>query len=386
MTPRALSPLIALFLMAALWTGCGGGGNSRSETIATGDDPVALTFTPDGRLFFAEKYSGIIRVVGTDGNLVEQPFADIDVADWLNLDWGLTGLAVPPNFAESPYLYVFYTQPLPSSPEQPIAKPVLARFEASGNVAGPQETLIDDFEQMQLGHQGFRANGPAHFGADGMLYLSMGDYDYGKQVGPNGIPWALDPAQPIGKVLRVDPGGQVVGDSPFASDGNADGRVYAYGFANSRDFAIQPVTGAIFNSDATDSCEEINVVTAGGNYSWPDVGEFPFADCLAGPGTKGIYFPSKPDTTAGQFQSTVNIAGMAFLTGDKYPSLGEGLLICEKVTGRLRLLTLGGANGQEVTADSTIVEDCAGSVAVGTDGLIYYTNATEVKRVKPDEE
>jgi glucose/arabinose dehydrogenase len=110
------------------------------------------------------------------------------VAEWLGLDWGLTGLAVAPDFDADPYLYAFYTERLPSSDAQPVGRPILVRFDASTDAAGEPETIIDDFPQTQVNHQGFRTNGAIHFGPDGTLYLTMGDYDYGKAEGPNGIP------------------------------------------------------------------------------------------------------------------------------------------------------------------------------------------------------
>jgi glucose/arabinose dehydrogenase len=281
----------------------------------------------------------VIRIIGADGELVEQPFADLDVAEWLDLEWGLTGLAVAPNFNDNPYLYAFYMEPVPSSESEPIARPRLMRMEASTNVAGATETIISDFPETRQGHQGFRASGPIHFGPDGTLYVSVGDFDYGKEPGPNGTPPAQDLSSLIGKMLRLDPDGSAPGDNPFVSDFDADSRVFAYGFARASDFAFQDGTGTIFSSDATDSCEEINVITAGGNYGWPDVGEFPYADCNAGPGNKAVYFLSRPDTQAGQFQSYVNVSGMAYLTGDRYPSIGAGLLICEGDTGLMRRLS-----------------------------------------------
>jgi hypothetical protein len=64
----------------------------------------------------------------------------------------------------------------------------------------------------------------------------------------------------------------------------------------------------------------------------------------------------------------------------------SNLLVCEKETGLMRRLALGGAGQQEVTANDVVVEDCTGSVTVGPDGIIYYTNDTSVRSVKPEED
>ncbi len=351
-----------------------------SEVVANGDHPVAMTFAPDGRIFFAEKFTGVIRVIDADGDLQQAPFADLDVAEWLGLDWGVTGMALDPDFSTSPYLYVFYTQPVNRDKDQPIAKPVLVRIRADGDTAGDHETLIDDFPGTRLDHQGFRANGGIRFGPDGYLYISMGDYDYGQDDGPDGAPPASDLGSPLGKVLRVTTDGSAAPGNPFADDATADARVFAYGFARPSEIAFQPGTTKLVSSDATDSCEELNVISAGGNYGWPHVGEFPFKDCNFGGQVKALYLLARPDTEPGQFQSYVGVTGLAFLTGDKYPVLGNGLLVCEKETKHLRRLVVS-PDAAFVTGDDIAISQCDGSVAVGPDGTVYFSNATEIRRL-----
>src|SRR6266496_3736870 len=88
-----------LLLLALIAASCGGGDNAgqvafglKSESVSAADHASAMAFAPDGRLFFAEHFSGDIRVVDAKGDLLSDPFARIDVATWLGLDWGLTGL------------------------------------------------------------------------------------------------------------------------------------------------------------------------------------------------------------------------------------------------------------------------------------------------------
>lgn len=381
----------ALVLVAA----CGGDDDDNGETdapatpnpwglestvIATAERPVAIAFAPDGRVFFAEKFTGVIRVIDADGAVQDEPFADLDVAEWLGLDWGVTGMAVEPDFDANPYLYVFYTEPVNRDNERPIAKPVLVRIDASGNSGGDPEPVIDDFPETRLDHQGFKANGGLEFGPDGNLYLTMGDYDYGTTDGPGGQPPAQDPGEVMGKVLRVTRSGAAVSGNPFAGNANADARVFASGFASGSDLAFAPGLADPYNADATDSCEEINAVIPGGNFGWPDVGEFPFPDCNFGDQVKAVHLLARPGTVPGQFQSYVGVSGMAYLDGDKYPALGNGLLVCEKETGHMRRLVLA-PDGRSVTGDDLVLTDCDGSVAVSPDGTIYYTNGTEVRIV-----
>ena len=192
MNTNRLTLAILIAVMAAALAACGGGGGDDADeaeinpfglevqSVAAAASPVALTFAPDGRLFFAEKYTGNIRVVDAAGNLLSEPFAHIDVANWLDLDWGLTGLALDPDFATNHYVYAFYTEVAVADNERPIGRPVLARFTDQDGRGTDMTVFIDDFPETRLDHQGFKTNGAIHFGPDGALYLTMGDYDWGK--------------------------------------------------------------------------------------------------------------------------------------------------------------------------------------------------------------
>src|SRR2546422_556489 len=159
MKPTFLPLIFLLLSVAAFACGGGDGGGEESlpfglqtQTVTTGDHVSAMAFAPDGRLFFAEKFTGNIRIVGADGKALSDPFAHLDVADWLHLDWGLTGLALDPNFASNHFVYAFYSQPVESPKDLPIARPVLVRFTEQNNKGIDQTVVIDDFPQSRSGH------------------------------------------------------------------------------------------------------------------------------------------------------------------------------------------------------------------------------------------
>jgi glucose/arabinose dehydrogenase len=270
-----------------------------------------------------------------------------------------------------------------------VGQPVLVRFtERDGK--GEELTLIsEDFPVTDPGRAGYNANGSIHFGPDGMLYAAVGDYDYGAS---NGL--VKDLSSPIGKLLRMDP---VTGlgppDNPFAEDSDADPRVFAYGFREPFDFVFHPQSEAIYATDNTPyTCEELNIVRAGQDYGWPDVGEFPFSDCNAGPGVKAVHFFSREGKQAAEYLSLVEVTGLEFAPGSRYPVLGDSLFVCEghrsvvddKVSpGVLRRVALSGES--QVAADDIIVRDCKGDVAVGLDGTVYYSNGVEIRRLIPGE-
>jgi glucose/arabinose dehydrogenase len=105
--------------------------------------------------------------------------------------------------------------------------------------------------------------GGMHFGADGKLYVGVGDNANGAQ--------AQNLALPFGKLLRFNEDGSIPTDNPFFATQTGLGRaVWAYGLRNPFTFAVQPGTGRIHINDVGETTwEEIDVGTAGANYGWP---------------------------------------------------------------------------------------------------------------------
>ncbi len=381
-----ISVLLLLGPFLALQS-CGGGEDLpfglTSELVTKADRASAIAFAPDGRLFFGEQYTGAIRVVQADGQLQAEPFAQLEVATTAAPDWGLTGLAVDPDFEQNHFVYAFYTE---VTENEQTGQPVIVRFrEESGR--GQDVTVVSrDFPETSPDHAGFNANGRAHFGPDGFLYVSLGDYDvFGTE--PNRVRGL---AEPLGKLLRIDAEtGTAAAGNPFPSDPGADPRTFAYGFREPFPFTFQPDTGKIYATDNTPvSCEELNIIEAGGDYSWP-VGEFPFGDCGVGGQKQGIYYFARKDMKATDFLSFVEIAGLAFAQGSVYESLGDSLFVCETVRadatskGELRRLVLSGPELDQVSSEDLITTGCKGDLAVSPAGIIYYASDTEIRRLVP---
>jgi glucose/arabinose dehydrogenase len=405
---RVLVPTALVAVISLALSSCGGSDSLpfglQTEVAANADRARALAFAPDGRLFFGEQYTGAIRILQTDGQVQSEPFAQLTVANYIDLDWGLTGIAIDPDFESNRYVYAFYSEPV-SSPEgqNPISRPKLVRFTEEDGRATEETVLIDNFPETVQAHAGFNANGRIHFGEDGMLYLSMGDYDVGGKDAATGVedpdrPRLSGATEPIGKLLRVNPDGSAPDDNPFSSTAEADPRVYATGFRDPFPFTFHPQTGAIYGTDNTPvSCEELNIITEGGDYGWPDVGDFPFSDCSAGDQVDAIYHFSRENTAAADFLSFVEVSGLAFAPGSRYPTLGDSLFVCESqrspvgppggeqivTKGVLRRLVLSGTEFNQVSASDVIVKDCKGDLATAADGTLYYANDSEIRRLLP---
>ena len=71
------------------------------------DFPLAMAFAPDGRLFYADKNTGDVRVVQGD-SLLPNPWVTVPNVDpWS--ERGLLGIAIDPDFTTNGYIYLYYT-------------------------------------------------------------------------------------------------------------------------------------------------------------------------------------------------------------------------------------------------------------------------------------
>ncbi|MEX0684254.1 MAG: PQQ-dependent sugar dehydrogenase [Dehalococcoidia bacterium] len=404
MNRRYLFGVIGLLLAGLAASGCGGDDGGAefafglgAETVASGgvaEGVTAIEFAPDGRIFFAEQFKGTIRIINEDGALQAEPFTQIVVDDWLGQDWGLTGLALDPEFEDNHYVYAFYTEfvrtvTLPgddgSTQEHHVGQPKIVRFTEADGVAEDTTLITDDFPETDERKPGYNANGEIHFGPDGFLYASVGDYDlFGDD--PDVI---KDLSSPIGKLLRMDKeDGSAPDDNPFVDDADTDPRVYAYGFREPFPFTFD-TEGAIYGTDNTTvSCEELNVILPGENYGWPDMGIFPFSDCGVGPGEQPITHFSREGMEPNGFISFVEVSGLSFLADGPYALLSDSLIVCEsqkspdsdreRTNGVLRRLVI--ADGA-VTSDDVIVKSCRNEARVAPDGTIYYATDNEIRKL-----
>jgi len=383
-----LSALLVLVTIAATADACGGNDEEEnpfgitSEVVVPAANADAIAFTPDGRLFFVEHWTGAIRVVTADGELLPEPFATLsDNAS--ELAWGLTGLAIDPEFEDNHYVYALYTKLTQAGPPK-AGTPTLVRFTEDNNTAVDKAELITDLPQTDPAHP-FNASGSLHFGPDGHLYFTLGDYDDAKAPGPTGAPRPQDLGTPIGKMLRVSKeDGSAPPDNPFVNDPSSDPRIFALGYRGAFNFTFHPQSGRLYGTDNTGpTCEGVNIIQAGGNYAWPNVGDFPFGDCTAGRTIPPIGYLTKDARNPGDFQSSVGATGMEFVSGEVYPTLGDGLIVCELETQELRRLVLPAPNLDQISANDVVSRDCWLDVTVSPDGFIYYSNLTEIRRLVP---
>lgn len=240
-------------------------GFTRTQVAAGITGATAMEVAPDGRVFVCEQ-TGALRVV-KDGALSPIPVLRLSVdSAW---ERGLIGVAVDPAFARNGFIYVCAVV------AEPFTHHRISRFTVRGDTAEPgsERVLFEGDNQSKLGghkpdgHQG----GAIHLGADGKLYVAIGDQTAGAPA------QRLDTLQ--GKLLRLNPDGSIPEDNPLVAHTQGKYRaIWALGLRNPFTFAVQPGTGRIFINDVGETrWEEIDEGFPGANYGWP-IAEGPSAD------------------------------------------------------------------------------------------------------------
>ena len=308
-------------------------GAATFEPVATDlSFPSNMAFAPDGRLLFAEKDTGDIRVI-RDGSLEAEPLAHIDVLS--SSEQGLLGLALDPAFDTQPWIYVYYSDPVSHLNR-------LARISADDAGSEPEPLL----EGLTTEH-GYHNGGDLVFGRDGKLYVAVGEVHEGER--------AQDPDDLGGKVLRLNPDGSAPPDNPFGAGNLA----YSMGHRNSFGLCIDPSDGTLWETEnGPGSDDEVNRNEPGGNYGWPD---------QLGPGGEPPFIDPVLD-----FPEVIVPTGCAVWQGDLYfGAFGTGLLY------RLSLPAAGGTPADVIGDLGAGITD----LQVGPDGDLYIATSNAIQKL-----
>jgi glucose/arabinose dehydrogenase len=204
--------------------------------------PWGLAFLPDGNALVTERMSARLLRVAPDGGLTP---VGVVAGVQPRGEGGLLGVAVSPAFATDRSVFVAYTSVTDN-------RVVRLRVAADGTIDGAAQQVI----VSGIAKGGIHDGGGLAFGPDGLLYVGTGEAG---RRGP-----AQDRGDLGGKILRVTPDGAPAPGNPFGT------AVYSYGHRNVQGLAFAP-DGRLYAAEfGQDRFDEINLITAGGNYGWPE--------------------------------------------------------------------------------------------------------------------
>jgi glucose/arabinose dehydrogenase len=272
--------------------------------------PWSVAFLPDGNMLVTER-GGQLRLVHADGTLQAQPIAGVPAVRAQGLS-GLMEVALHPQFATNRWVYLTYTKPLPDN----TAVIALARGVWDGKaLTGVKDLLVTG--------KGTGESSRLAFGRDGLLYMTSGGDDNTTQ----------DPTTHAGKVLRLKDDGTAAPGNPFAGKGGNSAEVWTLGHRNGMALVVRPGTNEIWeNENGPNGGDEINVLTAGGNYGWPLVS---LGRMYPGPWqSKGFSREGMIDPVV-YWTPSIAVSGMAFYTGDKLPKWKGDVFVGGMRTGEI---------------------------------------------------
>ncbi len=218
--------MVLALAVGALSTGALG---QRAEVVVSGLSKP-LDFQPDPTSmdrFYVVEQTGAIRVV-EKGKLLDEPFLQLAKERFTDRGWeqGLLGMAFDPGYAKNKRFYVNYTNAKGDTH--------VSRFVALDAHAADMdsEDVLLEVDQPFGNHNG----GCIRFGADGMLYIGMGDGGSANDPKGNGQNLGAH----LGKMLRIDVTTQpaegqkyvVPEDNPFVGKEGAKPEIWAYGVRN----------------------------------------------------------------------------------------------------------------------------------------------------------
>ena len=349
--------------------------------IATVNTPVDLAWREgDDGLFVVEQDGRIMRLGDAEPTMV------LDVSDLTSAEGerGLLGLAFEPG---GEVAYINYTDN--------DGNTVVAEYPVDPDGTfrtGDEARTVLQVEQPYANHNG----GGLEFGPDGFLYIGMGD------GGDGGDPErrATNPAELLGKMLRIDPAigdGQpytVPADNPFVGRGDTAPEIWSTGLRNPWRFSFDRETGDLWIADVgQNQFEEVDVAPAtdgvgaglGLFFGWSAFeGNEPYNDDVPTDGHTPPIFTYEHD--AGDVQGC-SISGGVRARGGPNTSLEGWYVFTDFCTGTVWALEVFG-EGPGLAAGRIVIVaegiDSPTAVVDGPDGSVYVLSANgPVLRLDP---
>ena len=322
----------------------------KIETVAENlSIPWSIDWLPDGTILFTERI-GNLRAI-QDG-IVQEPLLSLVVS---GEEGGMLGVAVDPEFEKNNFIYLYYTYN-----EFPSTSNKLVRYQMNGGMVAEDKVLMDGIPGGPY-HDG----GRIQFGPDGKLYITTGDA---------GNPdFSQDLNSVAGKILRINSDGTIPDDNPWK-----DSPVYSIGHRNPQGIDWDEAGNLVATEHGPSGWrgvahDEINVITPGTNYGWPDVIGDESMDGLQNP-----ILHTGEDTWAP--------SGAEFYDGEKIPQWSGKYFVATLRGSHLHMIDFDLQNNIVISHEKLFQDEFGRlrDVQTGPDGYLYILTSNQDGRGDPD--
>jgi glucose/arabinose dehydrogenase len=315
--------------------------------------PWSLAFVSNDTILVTER-AGAVRAI-RGGRLDPAPVAGVPEVRAQGLA-GLMDIALHPDFSSNAYVYLSYSKPI----GEDDAAVAVARGRWNGRA-------LEDTRDVFVAGAETTGGARLAFGGDGMLYVSAGG---------SGETHPQDPGSHGGKVLRLTPDGEVPPDNPFVGRAGYKPEIFTLGHRSTLGLAAHPRTGEIWQVEmGPNGGDEVNILTAGGNYGWPVVS---FGRTYPGPRQSQRFQGENFVDPVVFWVPSISTSGLAFYTGDALAKWKGDIFVGGMRygeipnTGRLERILIN-ENMEELRREPLLVEMRLRirDVRQGPDGLLY---------------
>lgn len=344
----------------------------KVETFASGlDHPWGMQFLPDGRLLVTER-RGSMRIIGKDGRLSPTLEGVPEVA--AVGQGGLLDVLLAPDFDKSGIIYFSYGEPREGGKNGTTVARAKLVLDGEG---GKLQDVQVIFRQQPAAASGHHFGSRLVWAKDGTLFITTGERNQLRQEAQN-------PANDIGKVIRINADGSIPADNPKLPGWAPE--VWSIGHRNMQGAALRPGTGTLYTVEhGAQGGDELNHPEAGKNYGWPIITYgIDYSGEKIG---EGITAKAGMEQAVYYWVPSIATSGLAFYTGDLFPDWKGNAFVGGLRGTRVERLVF---DGPEVVAHEELLKDEGKrirDVRSGPDGALWLlTDDTgEVLRIVPGE-